>query len=82
MATVPPDHYNDTAVAGLDLFNEDGHLKTLLEIEADVISLALKRYDGCLSRVARHLHIGRSTVYRKVEVAKWMQERNIRQQAG
>lgn len=50
------------------LFTPDGkHLRTLGEIEADVLRLALSHYRGRISEVARRLNIGRSTVYRKLD---------------
>ncbi|MEM1161923.1 MAG: sigma-54 dependent transcriptional regulator [Pseudomonadota bacterium] len=46
---------------------EDGHIKRLLEIEAEVISKALAIYRGRMSETARRLGIGRSTLYRKID---------------
>ncbi|OXE35536.1 MAG: sigma-54-dependent Fis family transcriptional regulator [Phenylobacterium zucineum] len=43
-----------------------GHLRTLEEIERDLIQLAIETYAGHMSEVARRLGIGRSTLYRKV----------------
>ncbi len=43
-----------------------GHLKPLEEIEGQMIRLAIEKYDGHMSEVARRLGIGRSTLYRKV----------------
>jgi DNA-binding NtrC family response regulator len=43
-----------------------GHLRTLDEIERDLIQLAIGIYAGHMSEVARRLGIGRSTLYRKV----------------
>jgi len=51
---------------GVTLFNADGHLRTLEEIEADVIRLAIGHYRGRMTEVARRLGIGRSTLYRKL----------------
>lgn len=51
---------------GVILFGPDGHLRTLEEIEADVIRLAIGHYRGRMSEVARRLGIGRSTLYRKL----------------
>ncbi len=44
----------------------DGHLRTLDDIEGEMIRLAIDRYTGHMSEVARRLGIGRSTLYRKV----------------
>jgi DNA-binding NtrC family response regulator len=46
---------------------EDGHVKRLLEIEAEAISKALSIYRGRMSETARRLGIGRSTLYRKID---------------
>ncbi len=43
-----------------------GHLRTLEEIERELIQLAIEIYAGHMSEVARRLGIGRSTLYRKV----------------
>ncbi|MGE0773664.1 MAG: sigma-54-dependent transcriptional regulator [Sphingomonadaceae bacterium] len=51
---------------GITLFEANGHLRTLSEIEADVIRLAIGHYRGRMSEVARRLGIGRSTLYRKL----------------
>jgi DNA-binding NtrC family response regulator len=44
-----------------------GHMRKLEEIEAEVIRMAIARYDGHMSEVARRLGIGRSTLYRKLK---------------
>jgi len=44
----------------------DGHLRSLDEVESEMIRLAIDRYAGHMSEVARRLGIGRSTLYRKV----------------
>ncbi|MNK56459.1 Transcriptional regulatory protein ZraR [compost metagenome] len=43
-----------------------GHLRTLEEIERDLIQHAIEVYSGHMSEIARRLGIGRSTLYRKV----------------
>ncbi|MFW2831256.1 sigma-54-dependent transcriptional regulator [Sphingomonas sp. ID0503] len=53
-------------VSPIAVFDEKGHLRPLDEIEADIIRLAIERYDGRMSEVARRLGIGRSTLYRKL----------------
>ena len=45
---------------------DGGHIRKLEEVEADMIRLALHRYRGQMSEVARKLGIGRSTLYRKM----------------
>jgi len=52
--------------APVELFDPEGHLRRLEDIEADLIKLALETYEGHMSEVARRLGIGRSTLYRKV----------------
>ena len=51
---------------GVTLYGPDGHLRSLEEIEADVIRLAIGHYRGRMTEVARRLGIGRSTLYRKL----------------
>jgi DNA-binding NtrC family response regulator len=52
--------------AGVMLYSDDGNLRPLEEIEADVIRLAIGHYRGRMTEVARRLGIGRSTLYRKL----------------
>ena len=51
---------------GIMLYTDDGNLRPLEEIEADVIRLAIGHYRGRMTEVARRLGIGRSTLYRKL----------------
>ncbi|WP_333591064.1 sigma-54-dependent transcriptional regulator [Brevundimonas sp.] len=46
--------------------DDRGHLRTLEEIERDLIQHAIEVYAGHMSEIARRLGIGRSTLYRKV----------------
>lgn len=55
-----------TGGPGVTLFRSDGHLRSLEEIEADLIRLAIGHYRGKMTEVARRLGIGRSTLYRKL----------------
>ncbi len=48
------------------ILDDRGHLRTLEEIERDLIQHAIEVYAGHMSEVARRLGIGRSTLYRKV----------------
>ena len=57
---------NDGNGIGIDLYETDGNLRPLEEIEADVIRLAIGHYRGRMTEVARRLGIGRSTLYRKL----------------
>jgi len=44
-----------------------GHIRKFEEMEAEIIRMAIARYDGHMSEVARRLGIGRSTLYRKLK---------------
>ena len=48
------------------IFDREGHLRSLHEIEKDLIALAIDTYEGKMSEVARRLGMGRSTLYRKL----------------
>jgi len=48
------------------VFDGEGHLRQLEQIERDLIELAIDHYSGHMSEVARRLGIGRSTLYRKL----------------
>jgi len=52
--------------APVRILDDRGHLRTLEEIERDLIQHAIEIYAGHMSEVARRLGIGRSTLYRKV----------------
>ena len=49
------------------VWNEQGDIRTLAEIEERIIRLAIEKYNGRMSEVARRLEIGRSTLYRKLK---------------
>lgn len=51
----------------LDLFDESGNMICLAEAEKEIIKIAIDRYEGRMSKVARKLGIGRSTLYRKLK---------------
>jgi DNA-binding NtrC family response regulator len=57
---------NAPAEAPVRILDQHGHLRTLEDIERDLIQLAIEIYSGHMSEVARRLGIGRSTLYRKV----------------
>ncbi|WP_419318899.1 sigma-54-dependent transcriptional regulator [Caulobacter sp. ErkDOM-E] len=59
MASAPGD-------APVRILDDRGHLRTLEDIERDLIQHAIDVYAGHMSEVARRLGIGRSTLYRKV----------------
>ena len=54
------------ADAPVRILDERGHLRTLEDIERDLIQLAIEIYAGHMTEVAKRLGIGRSTLYRKV----------------
>jgi DNA-binding NtrC family response regulator len=51
---------------GIPAVNDSGEIRSLEAMEADMIRLALGRYRGHMTEVARRLGIGRSTLYRKM----------------
>lgn len=61
----PTTQYSDEGI-GITLYESDGNIRALSEIEADVIRLAIGHYRGRMTEVARKLGIGRSTLYRKL----------------
>jgi DNA-binding NtrC family response regulator len=54
-------------IEGIEVFDHEGHLRSLQNIERDLIAAAIDMYKGQMSEVARRLGIGRSTLYRKVQ---------------
>ncbi len=52
---------------GIAAVTEDGEIRSLEAMEADMIRLALGRYRGHMTEVAKRLNIGRSTLYRKMQ---------------
>jgi DNA-binding NtrC family response regulator len=54
-------------IGALSLFDEQGNLRPLEDIETEVIRFAIAHHRGQMSEVARRLRIGRSTLYRKLE---------------
>ncbi len=44
-----------------------GHMRKMEDMESEIIRMAIARYDGHMSEVARRLGIGRSTLYRKLK---------------
>lgn len=56
----------DSTEFDIKILDRQGHLRTLEDIEGDLIQFAIDTYSGHMSEVARRLGIGRSTLYRKV----------------
>ena len=63
----PGDRTVAPAEAPVRLLDEDGDVRPLEEIEADLIRLAVNLYRGRMTEVARKLGIGRSTLYRRLK---------------
>jgi DNA-binding NtrC family response regulator len=61
---VPP----ETPADVLPLLDAAGDVRPLEELEAELIRYALAHYRGQMSEVARRLRIGRSTLYRKLDL--------------
>ncbi|MGB3388362.1 MAG: sigma-54 dependent transcriptional regulator [Pseudaminobacter sp.] len=61
-APAPQRHFG--LLAALD---ERGNVRTLADVELEMIRLAIEHYNGQMSEVARRLGIGRSTLYRKLK---------------
>jgi DNA-binding NtrC family response regulator len=59
-------HELTTLGTSLPLLDALGHVRPLDEVERDVIRFAIAHYREQMSEVARRLHIGRSTLYRKL----------------
>lgn len=51
---------------GIRIMTENGDIRPLEAVEADMIRLAIGRYRGHMTDIAKHLGIGRSTLYRKM----------------
>ena len=58
-----PDSFPRTRIPLLD----NGEVRKLEDVEAEVIRFAITYYNEQMSEVARRLEIGRSTLYRKLE---------------
>jgi DNA-binding NtrC family response regulator len=54
------------AALGIPAISDNGEIRSLESMEADMIRLALGRYRGHMTEVAKRLGIGRSTLYRKM----------------
>jgi DNA-binding NtrC family response regulator len=53
--------------SALTLLDQTGDVRSLDQVEGDTIRFALEHYRGQMSKVARKLGIGRSTLYRKLK---------------
>jgi DNA-binding NtrC family response regulator len=51
----------------LQVVDDSGHMRKFEDLESEIIRMAIGRYEGHMSEVARRLGIGRSTLYRKLK---------------
>lgn len=51
----------------LHMFDDSGDMRSIMDVEEELIRRAISFYDGKMSFVARQLGIGRSTLYRKLK---------------
>ena len=73
----PPFLPADAPLSGdaLPLLDAAGEVRSLDEIEAELVRYAITHYQGQMSEVARRLRIGRSTLYRKLDALGLNSER-------
>lgn len=64
--TIEVDNASPRSSIGIPAVTDEGDIRPLEDIEADMIRLALGRYRGHMTEVAKRLGIGRSTLYRKM----------------
>jgi len=57
---------NGGVTVGIPALSEEGDIRSLEAVEADMIRLAFGRYRGRMTEIAKRLGIGRSTLYRKM----------------
>lgn len=50
----------------ISVLSTSGHIRPLEEVEADMIRLAFGRYRGRMTEMAKHLGMGRTTLYRRM----------------
>jgi len=65
-ATVSLGRENGREELGIPALDPSGNVRALEDIEADMIRLAIGRYRGHMTEIAKKLGIGRSTLYRKM----------------
>ena len=65
-ATVAIGKGNGREELGIPALDPSGNVRALEDIEADMIRLAIGRYRGHMTEIAKKLGIGRSTLYRKM----------------
>jgi DNA-binding NtrC family response regulator len=65
-ATIHVPSANGGDAVGIPALSEEGDIRSLEAVEADMIRLAFGRYRGRMTEIAKRLGIGRSTLYRKM----------------
>ncbi|MGB6970019.1 MAG: sigma 54-interacting transcriptional regulator, partial [Methyloceanibacter sp.] len=65
-ATIHLPSLNGRDAVGIPALSEGGDIRSLEDVEADMIRLAFGRYRGRMTEIAKRLGIGRSTLYRKM----------------
>jgi DNA-binding NtrC family response regulator len=60
-------HVPVTDPSAIRLVGDHGDIRPLDEVERETIRFAIQHYRGQMSKVARKLAIGRSTLYRKLK---------------
>jgi DNA-binding NtrC family response regulator len=65
--SVSPDGRMSAHFGILRALDDRGNVRSLADVELEMIQLAINRYGGQMSEVARRLGIGRSTLYRKLK---------------
>jgi DNA-binding NtrC family response regulator len=66
-STAEPVRTAPTSAYGLNVTDAAGNIRKFVEMESEIIRMAIARYNGHMSEVARRLGIGRSTLYRKLK---------------
>jgi DNA-binding NtrC family response regulator len=65
--TAPVHPHREDSPYAFSATDTAGHMRRLEDVESEMIRLAISRYEGHMSEVARRLGIGRSTLYRKLK---------------
>ncbi|WP_237154420.1 sigma-54-dependent transcriptional regulator [Oryzibacter oryziterrae] len=67
VAVTQPSRHEPAPFGFMRSLADDGHVRSLTEVEEEMIRLAIDHYGGRMAEVARRLGIGRSTLYRKLK---------------
>jgi DNA-binding NtrC family response regulator len=67
LSEIPAPYFEPRDPNVMRLLDESGDMRKLEDIEAEAIRFALSHYRGQMSKMARKLGIGRSTLYRKMK---------------